>query len=227
MSTNSVIVTKGLTKRYGDLVALAPLNLDIESGSRVTLVGSNGSGKTTLLRMLSGLLEPTKGTVMVDGEPAGSINARAALSYLTDNPVLYEDLSLWEHLEYVARLHDTFGWEERAHHLMGRLNLSHRMHDLPAQFSRGLRQKTAIALALIRPFEVMLIDEPFVGLDQPGKEALVELIDEAADDGATMVVATHQLEYVERSDRSLMLRDGELKRDGKASPRDVADFLGM
>jgi len=217
--------TRELSKAYGELVALAPLTLSVAAGERVVLVGTNGSGKTTLLRMLAGLLEPSGGAAEVAGDPAGSIDARAALSYLPDDPVLYDDLSLAEHLEFVARLHDTDGWQERAAYLVDRLGLTNRLDDLPARFSRGLRQKTSLVLGLVRPFEVLVVDEPFVGLDQAGKAALIELLDDAADSGATVVVATHQMEYVSRASRCLALRDGELTYDGPADEATVSRLL--
>src|SRR5204862_5803821 len=139
-----------LTKDYGDLMALAPLDLRIREGERVVLVGPNGSGKTTFLRMAAGLLDPSDGSVLIVGELAGSIDARAATSYLPDSPVLYDDLSLNEHLEYVSRLHEAEDWHDRAAGLLERLGLANRADDLPARFSRGLRQKSSIALALIR-----------------------------------------------------------------------------
>jgi ABC-type multidrug transport system ATPase subunit len=219
------VVTDGLAKVYGDLVALAPLSITIEHGERVVLVGTNGSGKTTLIRMLAGLLEPSDGTATIAGDPAGSIDARAALSYLPDDPVVYEDLSLAEHLEYIARLHETEGWQERAGYLLHRLGIDHRADDLPIRFSRGLRQKTSLALGLVRPFEVLVVDEPFVGLDQTGKQALVELLDEAAGEGATLIVATHQLEFVDRATRCIALRDGELVHDGPADTATVTRLL--
>jgi len=218
--------TRELTKAYGDLVALAPLSLTVRAGERVVLVGTNGSGKTTLLRMMSGLLEPSGGEAEVAGDPAGSIDARAALSYIPDDPVLYDDLSLAEHVEFVARLHDAEGWEDRSAYLVDRLSLGHRLDDLPARFSRGLRQKTSLVLGLVRPFEVLAVDEPFVGLDQSGKAALLDLLDEAAQEGATVLVATHQMDYVDRATRCLALRDGELTHDGPADQPTIARLLG-
>jgi len=220
-----VIETQGLTKAYGELVALAPLDLTVRAGERVVLVGTNGSGKTTLLRMLSGLLEPSGGEATVAGDPAGSIDARAALSYLPDEPVLYDDLSLAEHVEFIARLHDTEGWEDRSAYLLDRLDLTGRRDDLPARFSRGLRQKTSLVLGLVRPFEVLVVDEPFVGLDQSGKAALLELLDDTAASGATVVVASHQMDFVDRATRCLALRDGELTHDGTADQATVARLL--
>ncbi len=138
----------GLTKTYGDLPASGPLDLTVAPGERVVMLGHNGSGKTTFLRMAAGLLEPTAGTVNVLGHDVGSIEARAATSFLGDTPVFYDDLSLWEHLEYIARLHDTADWEQHAADLLDSLGLSERTDDLPTTFSRGLRQKAAIAIVL-------------------------------------------------------------------------------
>lgn len=209
-----------LGKDYGDSLALAPLDLRIEDRQRVALIGHNGSGKTTFLRLAAGLLEPSDGTVTVYGHDAGSLDARRSLSYLADNPTFYEDLSVWEHLEYVARMHGHRDWQQRAADLLGELGLYERADDLPNSFSRGLKQKAAIALAFIRPFDVLLVDEPFVGLDSTGKQALVDLFDAVATDGATLVVATHDLAFIEHCDRLVALRDGQLVYDGTPGAAD-------
>lgn len=215
-----------LEKDYGDLVALHPLTAGIAAGEAVALVGHNGSGKSTLLRMLAGLLEPSGGSATIGGHPAGSAEARALVSFVPDEPVLYDDLSVREHLQYVGALHGTDVTDELLEELCGRLGVAHRLDDLPARFSRGLRQKAGLAVGLIRPFEVLLIDEPFVGLDAPGKSALLDLLDEAHAAGATLVVATHDPSYVERVDRCIALRDGEVVHDGRATPEDVIRLVG-
>jgi len=192
----AAIQTIGLGKHYGDAPALHPLDVRIGAGERISLIGHNGSGKTTLLRMLVGMLEPSEGTANVAGYPIGSLEAKASISYLADTPVFYDDLTVWEHLEYIARLHGTEDWEQQAVDLVDMVGLMPRVDDLPMTFSRGLKQKAAIAMAFVRPFDVMLIDEPFVGLDRTGREALLELLKLAHADGATMVVATHELSSV-------------------------------
>jgi len=213
--------THQLSKDYGDRPALLPLDLEVPQGQHVALVGHNGSGKTTLLRMAAGLLDASGGEARIVGHLSGTAPARAALSWLSDTPTFYDDLSLWEHLEYVARLHRVTQWEVLAESLLTRLQLGDRRDDVPTTFSRGLRQKSAIALAMVRPFDVMLVDEPFVGLDQAGKNTLLELLDEAAAAGATLVVATHELAFVHRVQRLLALRDGALVYDGPPTDTDV------
>lgn len=215
------IDVEGLAKSYGEAAALDPLDLRVQVGERVTLIGHNGSGKTTLLKMLAGVLEPSAGTASVGGRPAGSPDARAAVSYLADQPVFYDDLSVWEHLEYVARLHDTEAWEQQAVDLVEMVGLTPRLDDLPSTFSRGLKQKAAIALAFVRPFDVLLVDEPFVGLDRTGRDALMELFTSAHAEGATLLVATHELSSVRHSARLLALRDGGVVYDGAPDDADL------
>jgi ABC-2 type transport system ATP-binding protein len=215
------IHTIGLGKSYGDAPALVPLDLQVAEGERVSLIGHNGSGKTTLIRMLTGMLEPSEGTATVVGHPIASLEARAAVSYLSDQPVFYDDLTVWEHLEYIARLHGTEDWEQQAVDLIEMVGLTQRADDLPMTFSRGLKQKAAITMAFVRPFELMLIDEPFVGLDRTGREALLELLSLAHDDGATLVIATHELSSVREGQRLIALSGGEVTYDGSPDEADV------
>jgi ABC-type multidrug transport system ATPase subunit len=223
--SGAMLWAAGLYKEYGDLPALSPLDLVIRPSEPVVLIGHNGSGKTTFLRIASGLLEPSGGVVELDGHPAGSLGARAVVSYISDNPTFYEDLSVWEHLEYVARLNGRDDWEQDAADLLGQLGIYERADDLPVTFSRGLRQKTALALGLIRPFELLLIDEPFVGLDASGKAALLELLDDVRAQRKALVVATHELEFVQRVDRCVALRDGVLAYDGTTTGIDVLGLV--
>ena len=220
-----VLDIRGLVRRYATLVALGELDLDIEAGEFIALVGPNGAGKSTLLACVAGLLEPSEGEVKVLGYNAGSIPARAATSYLGDEPVLYDDLSLEEHLEHVARLHGLEDWERPAADLVTRLGLDERVDDLPAHFSKGMRQKTSIALGLLRPFQLLLADEPFDGLDPPSREVLTDLLSEAAASGAAVVVSTHRLDIAERASRCIALFDGKVTHDGPADEATMQKLL--
>jgi ABC-type multidrug transport system ATPase subunit len=220
------LVAEGLAKSYGDLVALHATNLTVPAGQRVALIGHNGSGKSTFLKMAAGLLDPTEGTVEISGSPAGSLDARAATAYVPDDPVLYDDLSVREHLTYISSLHGVEPDAADVEDLLTRLGIAHRADDLPARFSRGLRQKASLALAFVRPFDVLLVDEPFVGLDAPGKEALLDQLERVHAAGQTLLVATHDPTYVERVDRCVALRDGEVIHDGQATVADVLRLVG-
>lgn len=208
------LALRGVTKAYGDRVALDDVDFDLRRGELVALVGANGAGKSTLIQLAAGLLEPTAGEVLVEGAPAGSLDARRSLSYLADHSALYDDLSVNEHIEYVARLHGSQERPDAADELLTILRLDARADDLPARFSRGLRQKTSIVLALVRPFSVLLVDEPFVGLDPAGQAALTELLSAAAEAGCAVMVATHQLGFLERASRCVALRDGAVAYRG-------------
>lgn len=222
----AVLVADELTKEYGDIVALADFKLSVDAGELVALVGHNGSGKSTFLRLVAGLLEPSDGVLVVANSPAGSLKARSEVSFVPDQPVLYDDLSVNEHIEFTARLHGELDWPERADALLDLLGLTARADDLPSRFSRGLRQKTSLVLGLVRPFSILLVDEPFVGLDPHGQAALTELLVEASAAGAAVLVATHQLSFLENATRCVALRDGHTEFEGKVDLARIQTLLG-
>jgi ABC-type multidrug transport system ATPase subunit len=222
----AVLVADELSKEYGDVVALADFKLSVDPGELIAIVGHNGSGKSTFLRLVAGLLEPSDGVLVVANAPAGSTKARAEVSFVPDQPVLYDDLSVNEHIEFTARLHGELEWPERADALLDLLGLTARADDLPSRFSRGLRQKTSLVLGLVRPFSILLVDEPFVGLDPSGQAALTELLVEAASAGAAVLVATHQLTFLEHATRCVALRDGHTEFAGKVDIGRIQSLLG-
>ncbi len=212
----------GVEKSYGDARILGPIDLRIGPGCIVAVVGHNGSGKSTLLTLVAGVVEPSEGKVRIHGAPPDSPEARAAVSYLPDDPVLYDDLSVSEHLEYVGALH-ALADRDLPGRLLERLGLGSRGDDIPRTLSRGLRQRAALAVGLCRPFAVLLIDEPFVGLDAAGRRTLVEVITEAREEGATVVVATHEPSLLATADRCVALADGRVVFDG--APGDLPPEL--
>jgi ABC-2 type transport system ATP-binding protein len=226
MTTDDWILrTEDLGKDYGDGLGLVALDLEVGPGELIMLVGPNGAGKSTFLGLTSGLVQPSKGEAWVAGNTIGSIEARAATSFLPDTPVLYDDLSVNEHLEYVARMHNTVDWDEYADDLLDMFNLTARADDLPSTFSRGLKQKTALLLGLIRPFSLLLIDEPFAGLDAPGQETLVDVLGDITEQGASIICSTHQFDLVPKATRCVGLRDGELAYDGPASVDKIRELV--
>lgn len=210
--TAAPLEAAGLRRAYGRLVALAGLDLQVAAGECVALVGANGSGKTTAVRMIAGLLEPSAGTVRVCGhdphrEPDAEA-ARAALAIVPDSPLLYEDLSVRQHLELVSLSHGVDGpideWLER-------LGLAARADFLPRELSRGMRQKTMLACALVRPAEVVVLDEPVVGLDPPSQALLRHTLAGRVRAGAAVLLTTHQLAWADGlADRAVVLEEGEI-----------------
>jgi ABC-2 type transport system ATP-binding protein len=220
-----VLTANGLGRTYDGFIALNAFSLELGAGELVALVGPNGAGKTTFLTLAAGLLEPSSGKIAIAGAAAGTIPARRALSYLPDTPVFYEDLSLGEHLTYVAALHGVADAGSRASELIERLGLGEWEDSLPSEFSHGMRQKASIAIALVRPFAVLLADEPFDGLDPPSRDVLFELLAEARQAGAAVVVSTHRPDVIAAANRCVGIRDGRLAYDGPPEAAALAEFF--
>jgi ABC-type multidrug transport system ATPase subunit len=216
---------QGLGRSYDGYIALGSFSVDIAAGELVALIGPNGAGKTTFLNLAAGLLEPTAGRIEIDGEAPGSIEARRALSYLPDTPVFYEDLSVAEHLEYVAALHQAEDPEARIEELITRLGLDGWEDALGAELSKGMKQKASIALALVRPFKVLLADEPLDVLDPPSRETLFALLAETKATGAAIVVSTHRPDVIAAADRCVAIRDGRLAYDGTPDPSVLSEIF--
>jgi ABC-2 type transport system ATP-binding protein len=221
MSSAPVLSVSGLARRYGELEALRGLDLEVHPGECVAVVGHNGSGKTTAVRLIGGLLDPSAGTVEVDGaqvhEELSAVEARAALALVPDTPSLYDDLTVREHLQLVAVAHGAADPEldERIERLLGRLGLLDKLDAMPGTLSRGMRQKVQLACALVRPWRLLVLDEPVVGLDPASQRTLRELLLEAKRAGRAVVLTTHQLEFARGvADRAIVLSDGAVVADG-------------
>jgi ABC-2 type transport system ATP-binding protein len=216
MAREPVLELRGVRRTYGELVAVDLLDLTVRAGECVALIGHNGSGKTTTLRLVAGLLEPSDGRVTVAGAGLAEERARAALSFVPDSPLLYPDLTVREHLELVGLAHGV--GEEldgRVAELLELLELTPRGDFLPGQLSRGMRQKAQLACALVRPFQLLLLDEPVVGLDPPSQQALHRLLVAAKQDGAAILLSTHQLAFAAGlADRAVVLHEGRAVEQG-------------
>lgn len=215
------LVADGLGRDFGELEALREFTLTVAPGECVALIGANGSGKSTAVRTIAGLLEPSHGSVRVCGhdphsEPEAE-NARARLALVPDNPLLYADLTVREHLQLVATVHGVGGPDlgGRIDALLGRLSMTARGDFQPAQLSRGMRQKAQLACALIRPASLLVLDEPVVGLDPPSQRLLQDILAEAKQSGTAVLLTTHQLGFADGlADRALLLEDGSVARAG-------------
>jgi ABC-2 type transport system ATP-binding protein len=200
--TDTLIKTRGLVKHFGDKVAVNDVNLDVLGGEIFGFLGPNGAGKTTTIKMISGLLRPTSGTASVGGFDIQQqpIAAKAVLGYVPDEPMLYDKLSAREFLSFVADLYSVPSQraQHRAEELLRLFDLGNDADNLIEGFSHGMRQKTAIAGALMHDPKVLVLDEPTVGLDPKSARLIKDILRQLAERGAAVFLSTHILEIAER-----------------------------
>lgn len=196
-----IIQTINLTKRYGKLVALNNLHLEIEEGECFGYIGPNGAGKTTTLRMIAGILKPDAGTVTIAGHDVQTdpYAARSRLGFVPDRPFVYEKLTGAELLRFTAGLHGMSGpeVETRIDELLVMWDLAPWKDQLIESYSHGMRQKLIISSALVHKPDVLVIDEPMVGLDPRSAWLLKDMLRAFVDQGGTALVSTHTLELAE------------------------------
>jgi ABC-2 type transport system ATP-binding protein len=208
-----VLEVQHLTKTYGDRVAVRDVTFAVEGGEIVGLVGPNGAGKTTTLRAIAGIHPPTGGSVHVAGHDVARdpVGAKRRLALIPDEPHLFGSLTVWEHLEFAARVYGVAGWEERAATLLDELELGERRDSMADELSRGMRQKVAVACGLLHDPAVLLFDEPLTGLDPRGIRTLYSAMRRRAEAGAAVVLSSHLLGQIEGLCTSfVILRRGEL-----------------
>ncbi len=201
--------------RFGERRALEALSLEVHAGEVFGLLGPNGAGKTTALSILCGILPPDSGRVEIGGHDVSSdpLAARRALGYVPDGAPLYANLTALEHLQLVGRLHGMpeAELEAEARRLLGALELTERARDPVSDLSRGMRQKVALACAVLHRPPLLVLDEPLTGLDAPTILVIQALLRAWADRGRAVLYTSHQLEVVERlCDRVAILHQGRL-----------------
>jgi ABC-2 type transport system ATP-binding protein len=209
---------QGLVKRF-DQPAVDGLDLRVRTGEFYTLLGPNGAGKTTTLRMITGLLKPDCGTITVFGIDAlaDSVEAKRLMAWLSDEPMIYDKLTPMEYLEFVAGL-----WaverklgETKARDLIGWLGLEANAHDRCEGLSRGMRQKVALAGALLHEPRLIILDEPFTGLDAGSARLVKGVLRERVAAGCSVIMTTHILDTAERmADRIGVMVAGRLLAEG-------------
>lgn len=221
-----LVEARGLTRRYGAVRALAGVDLVLHRGEVLLVLGPNGAGKSTLLRSLAGLLRPTTGTVLIDGRPLSrdDADARRPIGLLSHQSLLYDELTVLENLMLTARLYDFPDPRERAMAALRAQQLDHRAHDRPRSLSRGMQQRAAIARALLHDPSLILLDEPFTGLDSLAADRLRELLLAERTSTRAMVIVTHQAsEAWELATRVAVLKDGQWAyQEGR--PASLDDF---
>jgi heme exporter protein A len=222
-----MIEVRGLVKSFGSKVALKGVDLDVGEGEFLTLVGPNGAGKTTLIRVLATLTRPTEGSVHVAGYDLSSqgTEARRRIGLVSHQTLLYDDLPAEENLRFYGRMYEVPDLEERITALLQRVGLDHRRRDPVRTFSRGMQQRLSLARALLHDPAVLLLDEPYTGLDQQAAEVLREVLAALVGRASTVLMTTHNLERgLELCDRAAILVNGRIVHQADRSDLDVASF---
>lgn len=213
------VCCRGLRKQFGSVTAVGALDLDVRQGELFGFLGPNGAGKTTTIRMLTGLLQPSGGVAMVAGHDVTSASreARSAIGYVPDNAFLYERLTGREFLNFMADLYSTprAGRAVRIGELLAQFQMTEKADALIQGYSRGMRQKIAMAGALVHSPRVLFLDEPTVGLDPGSARLMKDTLRRLCDQGTTTFMSTHVLEVAERiCDRFAIINRGSIVAEG-------------
>lgn len=221
------IFLRGVGKRFGWTWALRGLDLQVPSGSLLALVGPNGAGKTTLLRLLATHIRPTRGEVKVLGRPVveDEEEVRRSLAFLPPRGYLYDELTALENLRFASMMSGISRDEDALRRILERVSLGPVADHRVAGFSSGMRKRLAVARLLLRQVEVVLLDEPYAGLDADGIELVDRLVADLHEAGKTVVVASHQWgSSLQAADRVVALQDGRIGWEG--TPADHAREQG-
>ncbi len=212
-----MIEVEGLTKLYDEFVAVEDLSFTVRPGEVLGLVGPNGAGKTTTLRCLSGIIPPTRGQVRIAGREMSMepVEAKRALAFFSDEPRLFDYLTVEQHLNFTARIYQVADWRAITGPLLEELEIADKRKSLPAELSRGMKQKLSIACGLLHSPQVIFFDEPLTGLDPYGIRRMKDTIRRRAKEGATILISSHLLHLLEElCSHVLILKKGRKIVDG-------------
>jgi ABC-2 type transport system ATP-binding protein len=212
-----MLEVESLTKYYGQFPAVVDLNFTVHPGQVLGLVGLNGSGKTTTLRCSAGIIPQTEGFIRIAGHNVWTeaVAAKQELAWFTDEPRLFDYLTVWQHLQFTARLYQVPAWEVRAAQLIEEMELGAVRNELPGALSRGMKQKAVLACGFLHRPKVMLFDEPLTGLDPIAIRKMKAIILRQASEGTAIVLSSHLLHLVEEvCSHVLVLQAGQRRAFG-------------
>ena len=216
---------RGLSKTFGTRKALRGIDLDIETGTALVVFGPNGAGKTTFMKILATVMNPTAGSILVNGLELkqNAPEIRRKMGVVTHQTLLYGNLSGYENLKFYGRMFDVVNLENRIRELVTMVGMTSRQHDRVSTLSRGMQQRFAIARALLHDPSIVLMDEPETGLDQEAIPLLWKAMPGSANAQRTIVVVTHSLERgLELGDRFVIFDKGRLVYQGSRKDADLA-----
>ncbi|MEA4889511.1 MAG: ABC transporter ATP-binding protein [Clostridiaceae bacterium] len=191
-----MFVVQNVTKKYGSLIANNDISFSVADGEIAVLVGPNGAGKSTLIKCIAGLLR-FSGNIEICGYPNKSLDAKRRLGYIPEMPAIYDLLTINEHLEFIARAYSLDHWQDYAGQLLERFELTDKADKLGKELSKGMQQKLSICCALLHKPQILIFDEPLVGLDPHAIKELKNMFRELKADGCAILISTHMLDSVE------------------------------
>jgi ABC-type multidrug transport system ATPase subunit len=210
------IQAEGLKKSFGNFDALCGVDLHVKRGEFMTLFGPNGAGKTTLIKLLATLTSPTSGTLSVYGYDVRKDvnNIRSVIGVISHDPYLYDNLSAFENIKFFGTLYGLDDVDNRARSVIKQVGLERRMNDLVRTFSRGMKQRLTVARAIVHEPKILLLDEPYTGLDQHGAQIFGEMLSNLKSQRRTILMTTHNIdEGLDLSDRIGILAKGKIVLD--------------
>ncbi len=209
-----IIETKNLTKKYGDLTAVDDVSVTVDKGELVGIIGPDGAGKTTFLKMLAGALEPTSGSIIVNGKTFADNRRelKEEIGYLSQVSQAYGDLTVWENMEFFGKIRKVRDWKERGERLLEFARLNEFKGRLADQLSGGMRQKLGICCAVLHQPEVLILDEPTTGVDPVSRRELWLILASFLRNQMTILVATPYLNEAERCNKVALFSSGRLLR---------------
>jgi heme exporter protein A len=220
----SALAVEGVWKFYGDYAALRNVQLAAEPGTCLALIGRNGAGKTTLLRTIAGFSRPGRGRILIHGKEPRETETRRQLGFIGHGISVYDELSALENLILYGKLYGVANPRKSALEWLERTGLERVRDGLVREFSRGMRQRLAVARAFLHQPAVLLLDEPFTALDDRAIAVLRTLLRQGLADGKTIVISTHQLrESLDLASHVALLNRGELAFHGPCTPEMAAD----
>lgn len=218
-ASTCVVQSRNLVKQFGQVRALDGLDLCIHKGETFGLLGPNGSGKTTLIRLIAGLVRPTSGQLTVLGQqmPGGASRVVPKLGYMTQLQALYNDLSVWENVQFFARifgLSDANKRDDRVSEVLSLVELLQRKDSLVSTLSGGMKQRLSLACSLVHKPELLLLDEPTVGVDPQLRQTFWGYFRTLNERGITIIVSSHVMDEADRCDRLGLIRAGHMLASG-------------
>ncbi len=223
----AVLTAEGLKKTFGDLVAVNDVSFSIDRGETFGLLGPNGAGKTTSISMVAGLLESDAGTVTVAGEEitTSSVKGKGAIGLVPQDLAIYPDLTARENLRFFGRLYGIDQLDDRVDDVLGVIGLSDRAGDLTKEFSGGMKRRLNIGIGLLHRPELLILDEPTVGVDPQSRNAILESVEALSVEGMAVLYTTHYMEEAERlCDRVAIIDEGQVKAEG--TRRELVSMVG-